>query len=79
MTRTKPCARPGGTSMNKQQEWQPIETAPKDGENFMAWDERAGCILFTMHWSDEDARWFTDYEQWSGAFTHWMPLPEPPK
>lgn len=56
--------------------WRQWETAPKDGKHFIAWDVRAG-MLFTMHWDGE--RFLTDYEQWTGQVTHWMPLPAPPR
>lgn len=58
-------------------EWQPAETAPKDGDNFIAYDPRAG-LLFTMHWDKDDKKFMTDYERWSGRFTHWMLLPKKP-
>lgn len=54
--------------------WKTIETAPKNGTKFIAWDE-AGFLLFTMHWDDG---WMTEYEQWSGTFTHWQRRPKPP-
>lgn len=57
--------------------WQPIETAPRDGRRFIAWDARNHYCLFTMHWDDDE--FLTDNERWSGRVTHWMPLPEPPK
>lgn len=55
--------------------WKPAETAPKNGEHFIAYDPRAG-LLFTMHYSDGE--FLTECEQWSGTFTHWMPLPSAP-
>lgn len=57
-------------------EWMPIETAPKDGRHFIAYDPRCGN-LFTMHWDGDT--FLTEYETWSGNFTHWHPIPEAPK
>lgn len=57
--------------------WQPKETAPDDGTVFIAWDDRRGHCLFTMHHDGEN--WTTEYELWSGSFSHWQPLPEPPE
>jgi len=67
------------------EKWQPIETAPKDGSWFLAFNPNSN-----MCWAPyEFASWTTD---WSGRSyycqedtseeteaTHWMPLPEPPK
>jgi hypothetical protein len=75
-------------------EWQPIETAPRDG----TWIIVAGTskvdpdynVLFSEYGDDAvgmsiakwDARQWRD--QWDDYYgpdcpTHWMPLPEPPK
>jgi hypothetical protein len=71
MTDAKQGERAGGSDAG----WRPIETAPKDGRRFIAYDPHVG-MLFTMHW--DDGEFLTDYERWSGRFTHWMPRPTPP-
>ena len=59
-------------------EWQPIETAPKDGTAILAWDGICiECIKF------RGGLWVTTWEhdeEYSelGGPTHWMPLPAPP-
>lgn len=74
-----------------QQQWQPIETAPKDGTKFDAW------LTFKRSNSQSYRRtdvWWTDREdgnnhwtwdgQWNGRLspdielTHWIPRPAPP-
>ncbi len=61
-------------------EWQPIETAPKDGSD---------CIFFTPQYGGKQIISFLypDGQPWlemghnhvAQQFTHWMPLPNPPK
>lgn len=72
-------------------EWQPIDTAPKDGTPILLWDAESKSVN-VGYWLDrytqpfhalvrgEDANWCDD----GGAnpifnATHWMPLPDPPK
>ena len=61
--------------------WQPIETAPKDGESFLAY-MTAGSIEIACYDSEFNQWWVGAFEpphiekHWMQA---WMPLPEAPK
>ena len=66
-------------------DWQPIETAPKDGRRILIYaDIFPGIVV--AHWQERNITgegWVMDPESESwGAHdakpTHWMPLPEPP-
>jgi hypothetical protein len=56
-------------------DWQPIETAPRDGTEILVWG--GGHDVASVWWQDGDEDvWF------NGDVivhpTHWMPLPKPP-
>jgi hypothetical protein len=58
--------------------WQPIETAPRDGAKFLAWDGEELLIAWRY-----EGRWIYDQEMESPYLTHWgpthwQPLPIPP-
>lgn len=67
--------------------WRPIETAPKDGTTFLAYQAEEGVDFF--HWQDFGAD-STAPKGWRDSFIHvypegsengpkhWMPLPVPP-
>ena len=61
-------------------EWQPIETAPKDGKRhmlFAAEFDRPGDWRIKMgYWSEGYKSWQLFGGSWKP--THWMPLPPPP-
>lgn len=67
-------------------QWQPIETAPKDGTRLLAYwppvfgGDNAGCA--TTWWvvtSSGLFGWESPWEYADREPTHWMPLPEPPR
>jgi len=70
--------------MNTMTEWQPIETAPKDGTKFDAWvpdafgGHRMTDLSFNARGQLRQNGLLTtaDLPRWP---THWMPLPNPPK
>ena len=63
--------------------WQPIETAPTDGE-FLAYipkldRERVMQVRRFDKFKDNPARVVEPWKGWSYTATHWMPLPAPPE
>lgn len=76
-------------------EWQPIETAPKDGTSIMVWADgyRWPEIVKYEKYDEEDAMEIGAEGYWTFSedllsavanveedfLTHWMPIPEPPK
>jgi hypothetical protein len=75
---------PAEPSPESREAWQPIETAPKDGDSFLGCnaDYADGCME-VIFWDDQP----TDSDfPWGGEsinfhkerFTHWMPLPALP-
>ena len=67
--------------MLSQDNWQPIETAPKDGTDVILWDPALDVGVTIGSWSDykKSGDWWMEGEQVTGFPSHWMPLPEPPK
>lgn len=62
-------------------QWQPIESAPKDGD-ILAWD---GDDIRVTHWHTRPSGaggWYEQVDQYEVFFwspTHWQPLPAPPE
>ena len=63
-------------------DWQPIETAPKDGKMFLAiWPETVHFHdqVRVTYWAKKPQR-FEDVDDFGQDHpSHWMPLPAPPK
>ncbi len=61
-------------------EWQPIETAPKDGTKILVW-WRVSKVYGLVAWgeyNDGSGEWQDEAGDVSGM-THWMPLPKAPE
>lgn len=63
-------------------EWQPIETAPKDGVEVMLYYEDwlgQKDMVISGHWDEkgQDSTW--EHSLGYGDADMWMPLPAPPK
>ncbi len=59
-------------------DWQPIETAPKDGSCFLAvWSKPRDPVFGVVWWEDGDWHEY-DYSRVVGEFSYWAPLPAPP-
>ncbi len=64
-------------SLRAQLEWQPIETAPKDGTPLLiAFRNKEVAIA---PWSKSGPMEVTPQLDLGWTATHWMPLPEPPE
>lgn len=67
-------------------DWQPIETAPKDGTRFLGYGTigfETEPLIGTVQWDGSDfvgsPNEATEYSQEKCNLTHWMPLPPPPQ
>ena len=58
-------------------EWQPIETAPKDGDDVLLWVADGDPVLELAYWCEFEHVWVTDTGNLKGMPSHWM-RPDPP-
>lgn len=68
---------------DRMNEWQPLETAPRDGTKIDLWHPTNGRFV-NAFWCKQT---YTLHEPWGWSsqqlgritgVTHWMPLPRPP-
>jgi hypothetical protein len=85
------CAAKSNQIESEAMEWQPIETAPKDGDSILAFglqgwdgnykDYNNQVVYQVVYWREDMEWWQVDtcsfYCETLKA-THWMPLPKPP-
>lgn len=57
-------------------QWQPMETAPRDGTKIAVWDTITGYTPW-VYWEDDG--WMSECIAWSGRPIRWMPQPCRPK
>jgi hypothetical protein len=60
--------------------WQPIETAPRDGSRFLAYENR-DVSYYPCWWRNDYLIWEGWQDDWDSEPdpSHWQPLPPPPK
>ena len=70
---------------NQRSAWQPIETAPRDGRDFIAYNKFTGPYITAAKAMppDDEIRypmycWHGVKGSWFPEPTHWQPLPSPP-
>lgn len=62
-------------------EWQPIETAPRDGTAILAYGEHLPTYFYAIIFERGEWKYCSQGKGWAappGMPTHWMPLPAPP-
>ena len=59
-------------------EWQPIDTAPKDGKEFLTINMRCMGVMSLIRWDKVHHRWLNKGNVENLQATHWMESPERP-
>lgn len=60
-------------------DWQPIETAPRDGKTLLMWAPGFGLGALVLYWMNDYWREPANGLGLKVEPTHWMPLPPPPR
>ena len=66
-------------------DWQPIETAPRDGRRFLTWCKTYGVRVGMAYNRADHDDWLSNLDAYGGSSkggmraTHWMPLPPAPE
>ena len=59
--------------------WQPIETAPKDGYDYLVYNSVSEECFVAYRYGGVGSWYFSDRHALKDEPSHWMPLPKPPK
>ena len=59
-------------------DWWPIETAPKDGSEFVVCNMNQGGIKNLVSWNTIHGYWQSKGSYYYRQDTHWFPLPDNP-
>lgn len=59
-------------------QWQPIETAPKDGSKYLVWAGGIGTAYYRQGYSEAYGPFSDNLSAWKGRPTHWMLMPKGP-
>jgi len=62
----------------KENKWQPIESAPKDGNPILIYGT-SGRVHYNYWHGGSLNEWWYPAAYRNEEFTHWQPLPEPPE
>lgn len=60
--------------------WQTMDTAPRDGSRFLAYEEERESKRYECWWQEDFGHWEGWQDDWDSEVnpSHWMPLPAPP-
>lgn len=68
-----------GAKRSAESQWQPMETAPRDGTMVLMWTE---CGVVIGFWGQRANQWLrpaSSHNKDLEDVRHWMPLPKPPE
>ena len=63
-------------SSDRTVQWQPVETAPKDGQNIILYSDDIGPVV--GYWQEWKGVWVVVCSNWETEPRFWQPLPDAP-
>ena len=61
-------------------DWQPIDTAPKDGTLILGYEDLGGGVYRETKWEERRWVWYEIIDGYDAEWnpSHWVPMPPPP-